>query len=363
MCADTTASGRARWDHAGMTEISVSAPGARLTVHLWGPADGVPVLLIHGNCSSGLFWEPLVRRLPSQWRIAAPDLRGYGGSDAAPVDATRGLGEFVDDVLAVIDTVFGADVAPVVAGHSMGGGIALRLAAEHPTRVAGLLLEAPLSPYGFGGSRDLDGTPTTDDFAGTGGGGVNPEFIKRLAAKDRGDEPTSPRTVMRTTYVADPEAFGADEDAMLATMLSTVVSEDNYPGDSATSPHWPMIAPGVKGVLNAMSPRYFNVASELVALTPKPPVVWVRGDRDAIVSDASLFDLANLGKLGAVPGWPGEEACPPQPMVGQTRAVLERYAAAGGRFTEVVLTDCGHSPHIEYPEPFAAQLRGLVTPE
>ena len=124
-----------------------------------------------------------------------------------------------------------------------------------------------------------------------------------------------------------------------------------------------MIAPGVKGVLNAMSPRYFNVAEALVGLSSKPPIVWVRGDRDAIVSDASLFDLANLGKLGAVPGWPGDEQCPPQPMVGQTRAVLERYAAAGGRFTEVVLTDCGHSPHIEYPGPFAAQLTGLVTPE
>ena len=101
--------------------------------------------------------------------------------------------------------------------------------------MAGLLLEAPLSPYGFGGTRDLQSArPTTDDFAGTGGGGVNPEFIKRLAAKDRGaDDPASPRNVMRSTYVADPDAFGADEDALLDTLLSTVVSEDNYPGDTA----------------------------------------------------------------------------------------------------------------------------------
>ena len=103
-----------------------------------------------------------------------------------------------------------------------------------------------------------------------------------------------------------------------------------------------------------------SAAAKASLLTPKPPIVWVRGDRDAIVADASLFDLANLGKLGAVPGWPGEEACPPQPMVGQTRAVLQRYAAAGGSFVEHAYEDCGHSPHIERPAEFLAVLTGLA---
>ncbi len=89
-------------------------------------------------------------------------------------------------------------------------------------------------------------------------------------------------------------------------------------------------------------------------------MLWIRGDADVIVSDASLFDLANLGKLGLVPSWPGEEASPPQPMVGQTRAVLERYAAAGGTFTEVVYEGCGHSPHVERTAEFAEQLRSIV---
>ena len=41
--------------------------------------DGRPLLLIHGNCSSGAFWAPFVRRLPpTTWRVVAPDLRGYG---------------------------------------------------------------------------------------------------------------------------------------------------------------------------------------------------------------------------------------------------------------------------------------------
>ena len=46
--------------------------------HEAGPADGIPVLLIHGNCSSAAYWEPFVRRLVAarpDLRVVAPDLR------------------------------------------------------------------------------------------------------------------------------------------------------------------------------------------------------------------------------------------------------------------------------------------------
>jgi pimeloyl-ACP methyl ester carboxylesterase len=88
----------------------------------------------------------------------------------------------------------------------------------------------------------------------------------------------------------------------------------------------------------------------------KPPVPWVRGANDQIVSDSSLFEFGTLGKLGAVPGWPGEEIYPPQPMVGQTRAVLEQYAANGGAYGEAVLDGCGHSPYVGKPGDFLALL-------
>jgi pimeloyl-ACP methyl ester carboxylesterase len=111
-----------------------------------------------------------------------------------------------------------------------------------------------------------------------------------------------------------------------------------------------------------MAPTVFDV-SGVVDLPAKPPVLWIRGDADAIVSDTSAFDLAFLGQLGAVPGWPGAEACPPQPMVTQTRAVLDRYAASGGAYREVVLPGVGHSPHVERPEEsVAALLEHLDTP-
>lgn len=318
-----------------------------------GPVDGPPVLLIHGNCSSSGFWEPLLRHLPQDWRIVAPDLRGYGASPALAVDATRGVRDFADD-LAPLLTSF--DRPAVVVGHSLGGGVAMQLLLDHPTSIAALVLEAPVSPYGFGGTRDLDGTPTTPDFAGTGGGSANPDFVRLLAAKDRGtDEQASPRNVMRAFYVATPSSLGDDEELLLDTMLSTAVGDDNYPGTGSTSDNWPGVGPGDRGVLNTLSPRWLDL-SGIVDLPVKPPITWIRGDQDAIVSDASFFDLAQLGKLGLVPGWPGEDSCPPQPMVGQTRAVLAAY----GPYTEIVYEGCGHSPHVERAEDFAAALARVV---
>jgi hypothetical protein len=51
--------------------------------------------------------------------------------------------------------------------------------------------------------------------------------------------------------------------------------------------------------------------------------------------------------MGLLPGWPGAEVYPSQPMLSQTRAVLDKYAAAGGSYREVVLDDAGHAPFLE----------------
>jgi pimeloyl-ACP methyl ester carboxylesterase len=87
----------------------------------------------------------------------------------------------------------------------------------------------------------------------------------------------------------------------------------------------------------------------------------VRGDQDAIVSDASYFDINFLGQVGVIPGWPGEEVAPAQQMIAQTRAVLDRYAANGGSYREVVFEGAGHSPHLEDPARFTSELLGHVS--
>jgi pimeloyl-ACP methyl ester carboxylesterase len=146
-------------------------------------------------------------------------------------------------------------------------------------------------------------------------------------------------------------------DIFVESMLSTRVGDDHYPGTARTVDAWPGLAPGDRGVLNTMAPTNFRIA-DLAAVEPKPPVLWLRGADDVIVSDHSLYDLAYLGSIGAIPGWPGDESWPPQPMLAQTRAVLDGYAAAGGHYREAVIADSGHGPHLDQPERFLAELSG-----
>ncbi len=111
------------------------------------------------------------------------------------------------------------------------------------------------------------------------------------------------------------------------------------------------------GPANAIAPKYVgNTIERLLVLPDKPRILWVRGVDDQIVSDMSLFDFGTLGKLGAVPGWPGDDVFPPQPMVAQTRHVLNLYATEGGEFEEVAFEEVGHTPYLERPEEFMAAL-------
>ena len=318
------------------------------------------VVLVHGNVSSSLFYQPTMLALPADVRALAIDLRGFGDSETKPVDAARGLRDFADDVRSVLDAL-DLDAVHLV-GWSMGGGVVLQVALDAPERVLSLTLESPVSPYGFGGTHGAEGIRNDADGAGTGGGGANPDFVARLEAGDTtADEQTSPRTVYRTSYVAKPELQEAHEDVWVASMLTTRTGPDNYPGDAVASQNWPGFAAGTRGVLNTMAPQHLDL-SVIADLGTKPPILWIRGEKDAIVSDASFFDLNQLGLLGVIPGWPGADVAPPQPMIAQTRAVLERYAANGGSYREVALPDAGHAPHLDdaaaFDRELAAHIRG-----
>jgi pimeloyl-ACP methyl ester carboxylesterase len=338
----------------GIESKMVATPRLNMHVLFSGAEGGRPVLFIHGNASSATYWEEIMLKLPAGFRGIAPDLRGYGDTEDKLIDATRGAGDFVEDLLGLMDALQ-VERAYLV-GHSMGGTLVFNLIAAAPNRVLNGTVVNPGSPYGFGGSKGLDGKPCYDDFAGSGGGVVNPEFPKLMAAGDRStDNPqASPRVVMNSFYWKPPFKPAREED-LLTSLMSEKVGEQKYPGDFVPSSNWPNVAPGKFGPINAISPKYVGDSVErFIAADPKPYILWVRGDSDQIVSDNSLFDFGTLGKLGFVPGWPGEEIYPPQPMVGQTRHVLDEYKAHGGSYEEVVIADTAHSPYIEKPEEFMA---------
>lgn len=326
---------------------------ARLKIHALstGPADGEPVLFVHGNGSSATFWEETMLALPDGYRGIAPDMRGYGDTEPLPVDATLGLDDMVADLRALVEALELTEFH--IVGHSMGGGIVMKYAIAHPADLLSITLVDTMSPYGYSGSKGVDGEPCHEDGAPAGAAGVNPDFVQLLAAKERGVEnPSAPRNVLRQFYVKPP-FIPEREEALLDSMLSLRVGEDWYPGDFVPSEHWPGAAPGERGIVNAFSRKYFD-ASGIVNIQPQPPVLWVRGADDLVVANNAMWDIAALGAMDFVPDWPGADECPPQPMLDQIRAVLEQYQANGGAYREAVIADAAHSPFIEKPDEFNA---------
>lgn len=316
-----------------------------------GDPAGIPVLFLHGNISSATWWESTMVALPDGWFGIAPDQRGYGDADrTATIDATRGMGDLSDDAVALLDEL---DIsAAVVVGSSLGGSVAWRLIADHPGRLRSVIQVAPGSPYGFGATHGLDGARTTPDFAGSGGGLINPRLVELMQARDMGtDEFFSPRNVFRTSIVR-PGFVSGREDAYLESMMSTHFGPTGYPGDAVPSQNWPFVAPGVLGGSNATSPKWITAHRTALEAQPKPHVTWVRGALDLVVSDAGSADPGVWGPTGLVPGFPGSDDYPPQPMVSQTRAWLEQYSERGGSFEEIVLPEAAHAPYIDDEEAF-----------
>lgn len=326
----------------------------RLRIHYLesGPEDGVPVLLVHGNLASSRFFEPLMSGAPDRYRIIAPDMRGFGDTERVPIDAIRGLRDWADDTHALVRAL-GIQRPVHVAGWSTGGAAVANYAMDRP--VASVTFIDPVSPYGFGGTK-ADGTPCFPDYAGSGGGVGSPEFTQRIANGDRSTEsPVSPRNVINSSYWSAQHREPADrEDILVDEVLKSVTGVDGYPGDFMASDNWPGVSPGTHGILNALSGKYCNWAG-IVEIAAKPPVLWTHGTADIVIADGSAWDMGTLGKLGQVPGWPGDDVFPPQPMVTQIRAVLERYRNVGGRVEMEMFDGSGHFPVADAAERWRAR--------
>jgi pyruvate dehydrogenase E2 component (dihydrolipoamide acetyltransferase) len=150
---------------AGVPDDAVSGPelqtadvGGRKISYAGGGQDGDVVLLVHGYGGDRNSWLFLQEPLAARYRVYALDLPGHGtsakdvGAGPAGTAAPEGqagpegpLGVLADAVTGVLDAL-GAERAHLV-GHSMGGAVALAVAARDPARIASLTL---IAPSGFG---------------------------------------------------------------------------------------------------------------------------------------------------------------------------------------------------------------------
>jgi len=143
-----------------------------------GPQGAPALVLLHGAGGSRLLWPPQLRRLPGAM-VYTLDLPGHGRSGGQACDTVT---SYAEAIVAFLDEV--GIARAVIAGHSMGGAIALTLALDFPDRVAGLVLVASGARLRVAPAV-LDGLHA--DFAGavellnrlTWSPGISPALVER----------------------------------------------------------------------------------------------------------------------------------------------------------------------------------------
>ena len=217
--------------------------------------SGDPLVLIHGFPLDRSIWEEVAALLDSHFDLIVPDLRGFGGSST--VNSAYTLTDMADDLAALLDHLRVNRFA--LAGHSMGGYVALAFAKKYADRLTGLAL---VSSQAVGDTQERkDGRYKTARDVAQGGVGVVAEAMTpKLSADER-----------------------------LQKIVHALIERQSKEG--------------LIGGLKAMAERE-DLTAELAAF--KFPLVLVHGDADALIpleraqETKSLVPSAKFTKLQGV---------------------------------------------------------------
>jgi pimeloyl-ACP methyl ester carboxylesterase len=132
---------------AGARSLHFRDGAQDFTVWRLGPRGGEPWVLLHGLGAMAAGWLPLARVLKRDCRLVVPELSALGGSRVT--GGGLAMGDGLPVLSALLDQQFPGERV-TLAGNSLGGWMAMRLALARPDRVARLVLIAP------GGFRDQD---------------------------------------------------------------------------------------------------------------------------------------------------------------------------------------------------------------
>ena len=220
-----------------------------------GPADAPVVVLSNSLGATRGMWDPQVPALAERYRVVAYDTRGHGDSPSPA--GPWSLDDLVDDVVALLDRL---GVQPAhVAGLSLGGMTALRLAAREPARVDRLVTlatSAKPDPQGFldraaaarsGGTAPLAST-VVSRWLTPGYAAEHPDLVARLEAMIAGADDEGYALCCEVVAAVDLR-----EDLGRITAPTLVVSGAEDP--ALPPPHQQAIAEGIAGAsLVSVSP-------------------------------------------------------------------------------------------------------------
>lgn len=194
--------------------------------------QGTPLVLIHGYPLDHTIWDDVVPLLSGTFDLVLPDLRGFGASAASDRPAT--MADFAADIADLLDRLRIPQAA--LAGHSMGGYVALAFARAYPTRVRGLGLVA---------SQVLADTPE----------GRDGRYKTAASVAEKG-----------VGIVAEAMTSKLSADARVQTIVRGLVGKQT--------------PAGVIGALKAMAERADS--TDLLSMM-QFPVVLIHGEADALI--------------------------------------------------------------------------------
>ena len=269
-------------DIATSSQRTIVANGVDLCVQTFGTADAPAILLIAGAASSMDWWEDeFCERLAAGGRfVIRYDLRDTGQSVTYQPGAPGYSGsDLVADAVGLLDALM-ISRAHVV-GISMGGGLAQRLALDHPTRVASLTLLST-SPGGPGGPDNPDLPPMSDELASV--------FAEPDPPPDWSD-----RAAVIEYLVEGQRPFAGtlpfDEEGLRA-LLGTVVDR-TIDIESSMTNHWIL-----EGGDQPMRPRLGEITAPTLVLHGTDDPLFPYDHAEALAGEirgAHLVPLAGVG--------------------------------------------------------------------
>jgi pimeloyl-ACP methyl ester carboxylesterase len=293
------------------TQRIIECNGIRINIAEQG--EGPLVLLVHGFPESWFSWRHQIDALAAAgFRVVAPDMRGYGKSDAPPAIDQYTILHLVGDMVGILDAL-GAATA-VIVGHDWGASVAWQAALMRPDRFSAVAaLSVPFRPRGKAPPTSL--MPRTE----------NAQFYQLYfqepgpAEAELGRDPRA--TIRNMLFGASGDGVAAARAAVAAggpaPNLGMVPNGGGFlqgPGAPKTLPSWieesdidfygeEFKRSGFRGALNYYRniDRNWEITGAMAGLQVSVPALYIAGDRDFVVSFPGTDQLlANMKSL--VPG-------------------------------------------------------------